>query len=115
VTNCILWGNSSAMYNEGSTSAPVIEYSDVEGGCDAGTYNSCGAGNIDDDPLFVDTDDLRLQAASPCIGLGDGAALPADTSDLDGDGNTIEPLPLDLAGAPRVVDGGVDMGAFEHQ
>src|SRR5262249_23673594 len=35
--------------------------------------------------------------------------------DLDGDGDRAEPLPLDLAGGPRVVDVAVDMGAYEGQ
>jgi hypothetical protein len=51
--------------------------------------------------------------------------VPADTSDLDGDGNSVEPTPFDLNGFPRFIDdlctgdsgNGtppiVDMGAYE--
>ena len=69
-------------------------------------------------------DNLRLQPDSPAIDAGDNSAVPADTLDLDGDGNTTEPLPYDLAGNPRFIehprpDSGsgtpplVDMGAYE--
>jgi hypothetical protein len=45
--------------------------------------------------------------------------VPADITDLDGDGNTTEPIPFDLAGRQRIRDGNcdgqvvVDMGAYE--
>jgi hypothetical protein len=77
-------------------------------------------GNISADPLFVqpgdpgpdgqwgtadDTyGDLRLQPNSPCIDGGDNAAVPADTADLDSDGDTTEPTPIDLGGVPRFID-----------
>jgi hypothetical protein len=110
---------------------PLVRYSDVSGGWP-------GDGNIDADPLFVrnpsagpdgvwgtsddDFGDLRLRAGSPCIDAGDNAALPPDHLDLDGDGDTTEPVPFDLAGLARVVRGlpgpgtaVVDMGAYERQ
>ena len=114
VTNCILWGDTpDEIYNLASTTA--VSYSDVQGG-----YG--GTGNIDADPCFVDADsgDLRLLSSfSPCVDTGDNGALPFDTADLDGDGNTVEQIPFDLLGNPRVRDGDkdanavVDMGAFE--
>lgn len=101
-------------------------------------------GNIDADPRFIRISkhgggddlstldvhegpddvfgDLRLQYGSPAIDAGDVAALPADASDLDGDGDTLEPIPFDIRGSSRVVDdpgvpntgnGAVDMGAHE--
>jgi hypothetical protein len=96
-------------------------------------------GNVAGDPLFVDADgpdadptttadnDYRLGAGSPCVDAGDNGALPADVLDLDGDGNALEPVPLDLGGNPRRVDDPavadtgagvaplVDMGALERQ
>lgn len=88
-----------------------------------------GPGNISADPLFVDprNGDYRLAAGSPCIDAGDNVALPADTYDLDGDGNLSEPLPIDLGGFARRVDDPdtpnsgngrppvVDIGAYEFQ
>ena len=51
--------------------------------------------------------------------------MPADTFDLDGNGNTAEPIPIDLDGRLRLAnrlgtpDTGtppiVDMGAYEYQ
>ena len=58
---------------------------------------------------------------SPCIDTGDNEALPKDTHDLDDDGDTNEPLPLDLDESSRVLDGDadgtstVDMGAYEFR
>ena len=101
-------------------------------------YEGC----IDADPLFVQPPDpgpdeewgteddnhgdLRLQAGSPCIDAADCTEVPADVFDLDGDGDTMEPIPFDLDGQPRCVDDPatddtgvgfpcVDMGAHEFQ
>ena len=52
---------------------------------------------------------------SPAIDAGDVSHMPADTYDLDADGDTAEPLPIDLDENRRVVNGYVDMGAFEWQ
>jgi hypothetical protein len=72
-----------------------------------------GRGNIGTDPLFVDAkgadgvagtadDDLQLRAGSPCVDTGSNTALPAD-------------LTTDLNGKSRIVNGVVDMGAYERQ
>ena len=50
---------------------------------------------------------------SPAIDAGNNALLPEDTLDLDDDGDTTEPLPIDLAGKRRVNSGTVDIGACE--
>lgn len=60
-----------------------------------------------------DYGDLRLQEGSAGIDAGDATLLPPDTFDLDGDGDTTEPLPLDLDGQPRVQGTEVDLGAYE--
>ncbi|MFI0845498.1 choice-of-anchor Q domain-containing protein [Mesorhizobium sp. IMUNJ 23232] len=51
---------------------------------------------------------------SPLIGAGGNAGLPADSFDIDGDGDTTEPLPLDARGGTRVVGTTVDIGAVEQ-
>jgi hypothetical protein len=56
----------------------------------------------------------RLSMTSSCINAGSNAAVPPDVFDLDHDGNTTEPIPLDLAGRTRFV-GNVDVGAYEKQ
>ncbi len=122
VTNCVVWGNSGEAL--GGSGIPNVTYSCVEGGCE-------GIGNIDADPLFVDSnglddipgtedDNLRLLPGSPCIDAGSNGTVPPDTLDLDNDGDTDEPIPFDLDGNPRIVDGDadgetiVDMGAYEY-
>ena len=135
VANCVFWddfamdGPEIALYSSVShTSHFRISYSDIEGGEDAihvsGNLILWRDGNIDDDPMFVDPDgadgdpatwednDLHLSPGSPCIDAGDDWFVPADVADLDGDGDTDEPLPFDLDGNPRFV-GPVDMGAYE--
>jgi len=123
LTNCIMWDNTAelgnAMYlHEGyQVDATVtISYSDIEGG-QSGFYieQGCtliwGDGNIDSNPLFADVDgadnapgteddNLRLLPWSPCIDAGDNLVVTVDT---------------DLDGKPRIVNGTVDMGAYEHQ
>jgi hypothetical protein len=109
LTNCILWGNASPEISNSEDSAPVVSYSDVQGGCAAYPYNVCGAGNIDEDPLFLDPDngDFHLGPGSPCIDAGtddvpDPPGLP-DT-DFEGDARIIDG---DGDGEP-IVDMGVD-------
>ncbi|MFC1738233.1 choice-of-anchor Q domain-containing protein [Planctomycetota bacterium] len=117
VTNCILWGNSAGisgpeMFNDSST--PTISNSDIEASGGSGAWDSSfgtdGGGNIDDDPLFKDADgpddivgteddNLRLSLGSLCIDAGDNAAV-SEVNDLDGN--------------PRIVNGTVDMGAYEY-
>ncbi|UCG15617.1 MAG: hypothetical protein JSV19_10015, partial [Phycisphaerales bacterium] len=140
LTNCILWGNSN-WYGTGERaqlSGPAfLNYSCVQGWTDS----LGGTGNLGDDPLFVrspddggdgwgvggndDYGDLHLLPGSPCIDAGDNAAVPADTTDLDEDGDTDEPVPFDLDGDVRFMDDPgtsdtgdgvppiVDMGAYE--
>jgi len=79
-TNCIIWDNKEGPVYSG---APLITYSDVEGG-----WSGAGGNNIDVDPCFVDpaNDDYHLKSAggrwseigwiidgesSPCIDAGD--------------------------------------------
>jgi len=123
VTNCILWGDEPNEICDDATSTTTVSYSDVEGGTGQSWF---GTGCINADPLFVDPcnpdpnlRNFRVSPGSPCIDAADSNSVPADTVDLDNDGNTAEPIPYDLDGHPRFVDGDcnytaiVDMGAFE--
>ena len=109
VSNSVLWANSpTPIFVAGQKTLLAVHHTDVQGGWG-------GEGNIDADPLFVQqgTGNLRLSFESPCINAGNNDALPADEFDLDGDGDTDEPLPVDLDGAERIQDGVVDMGPYE--
>ncbi|WP_437761187.1 right-handed parallel beta-helix repeat-containing protein [Sorangium sp. So ce281] len=91
VLNSILWGD---LPNEiAGLGTVVITYSDVMGGYP-------GAGNIDQDPLFVAPagGDLHLQASSPAR---DAGLLTRGLPRTDLDGN------------PRVAGAAPDMGAYE--
>ncbi|MCP3976123.1 MAG: hypothetical protein GY720_16705, partial [bacterium] len=102
--NCIVWGNSSTIYNSGG--APTITYSDVEGGYP-------GSGNVNVDPLFVDTagGDLRLQDDSPVIDAGNNLSVTVST-DLDGKPRQIDGDVADTGNGTAPI---VDMGAYENQ
>lgn len=117
--NCIFRDGPNPVWDDqGQLSTLAITYSNVEGGWP-------GTGNIDLPAMFVDAngldglvgtedDDLRLLSDSPCFDAGDSGALPADTNDLDGDGDMGEPIPLDLDGYPRIRYSNLDMGAYEN-
>jgi len=124
LSNCILWSNTDR--DSSLESAQVY--------CEGAVINNCcvqgwsgklgGTGNFGVNPLFVDPDgadneigteddNLRLRPGSPCINAGDNAAVPSDTLDLDGDGDPNEPLPFDFESKPRILNGTVDIGAYE--
>jgi cysteine-rich repeat protein len=63
-------------------------------------------------PNTADQSNYRLAPTSTCINAGSDAAVPSDALDLDGDGDLIEPVSLDLAEQTRFV-GTVDCGAYE--
>ncbi|MCP4676858.1 MAG: hypothetical protein GY854_15355, partial [Deltaproteobacteria bacterium] len=138
VANCIFWDNSApqgpqiqnyfvaSMHPDNARA--VVLYSDVQGGCTTTPpFSDCGPGIIDTDPLFA-SGSLRLTADSPCIDKGsaeipwrDGIPLPSgvpwfirDVPDLDRDGDTSEPIPLDKRYLQRVMGAELDMGAHEY-
>jgi len=119
LTNCIFWGNSdtsgtgeSAQISGATMGTLMINYCCVQGW----TGDLGGVGNIGNNPMFLDVSnaDFHLQFASPCIDVGDNNSLPPDTADLDGDGNTTEPVAWDLDDKPRVMGRRIDMGAYEY-
>jgi hypothetical protein len=95
----------------------TISHSDIAGGV-AGIVNT-GGGTINDDGTNIEVDPLfaaayHIQTGSPCINAGDNAALSPNTTDLGYDGDTTQPIPLDLDGEPRIIADVVDMGAYEY-
>lgn len=127
MANSIVWGNSTSfVYSSGSVS---VVYSDIQDGYP-------GFRNISLDPLFLDAngadnifgtlDDLALlRPNSPCIDRCFESRLRRDNTDMDGDGEVFEKLPLDLFGRPRQMDDAgranvstdvfLDMGCYEFQ
>lgn len=96
-TNCIVFANTDS--NVGASNYDEIESISFAYSCTT-PLPSSGAGNIDDDPLFVSASDFHLSGASPCFDVGTNAAATAGT---------------DLQGYPRIVFSTVDMGAYERQ
>lgn len=83
----------------------------VSHSCVRGGY--AGIGNIDANPMLL-TSSATLDGRSPCIDAGTNLVLDRDEFDLDSDGDTAEPIPVDIEGNPRV-RGKPDMGAFESR
>jgi parallel beta-helix repeat protein/predicted outer membrane repeat protein len=114
ITNCIFSGNSD---NEGMDESAQLDtrwdktsinYSCIQ----RWTGHLGGLGNHGEDPLFVDADgddniagteddNLHLLPDSPCIDAGDPDYVA-------------EPNEKDLDGNPRVINGRIDMGAYEY-
>jgi hypothetical protein len=100
IINCVMWGNSSSFYNDGSSNVNV-DHSLIE-------FLPPSGGNIDADPQFVSplnytnapatSANLRLLPCSPSINMG--TALNAPASDMENN--------------PRPLQGGYDMGAYER-
>jgi hypothetical protein len=127
-----IWSSGSMIVRHGLlwTNEPDEiggELADADASIIRGGYT--GAFILDEDPQFMDPvgvdlvqgtedDDYRLQKSSPAIDRGDIGFLPPDSFDLDGDGDTTEWIPFDLAGFERVwatrSDLAIpDMGAYE--
>ena len=131
ITNSILWYYDDYAYEphivNDASSTSTVTFSNI----DQDGYEGQN-GNIRQDPMFYVTGwddngtpddpsddvwvggDYHLQQDSPCIDVGDNSALPPDTTDLDNDGDTTEPIPLDLDSEPRIINSVVDMGAYEY-
>jgi predicted outer membrane repeat protein len=104
IFNSVSWDNAP----DEIVGASVVGYSIVAGG-------HGGVGNLDADPRFVSTasGDLRLRHDSPAIGHASSSLLPDDATDLDGDFDIAEPVPIDRVQAGRVIGFFADVGAFE--
>jgi len=97
-TNCVIYYNTNDF--------GAIHNNYLSG---YGTFTSCcteplpaGSGNITNGPAFISLGggDYHLETNSPCIDTGDNAFVTGSR---------------DVEGAPRVVGGAVDLGAYERQ
>jgi hypothetical protein len=98
IRNSIIWGSPIAIsipYEDNT----AIYYSNIQGG-----WTGTGGNNINADPLFLQPGchNLRLGTDSPCMNAGDNSLIPSGiTTDLDGN--------------PRILEGIVDLGAYEGE
>jgi len=112
IQNCTISGNSGGgVYSGdyGTVQNTIIYFnSPWNSDGDRPSYSYCcttplvpGAGNITNDPGFVDADlgDYRLQQWSSCIDSGANMAWMAGAKDLEGN--------------ERIINGTVDIGAYE--
>jgi hypothetical protein len=117
IANSILHNGGNEIWSNQPEQIDVT-HSDIQGGWS-------GTGNIQNDPLFISRGkfsiegrwnhgDYQVKPGSPVINMGNTTALPPDIADIDRNGNTTEPIPLDLGLDTRVQDNRVDIGAYEQ-
>jgi hypothetical protein len=110
LNNCTLVGTFELFVLDGLINNSIVWVNSAGEGCDKAFRYCCVStgvthgvnGCITNDPLFVNAanGDFRLQSNSPCINWGN---------------NVFITNAADLAGNPRIVEGTVDMGAYEYQ
>ena len=125
LNNCILSGNSAASYgggfdgnSDGVLNNCIVYFNSAPTNANwyrssfnaYGSVNYCctipfstnGLGNITNDPVFANAaaGDFHLQSNSPCINAGNNVYATSAT---------------DLDGNARIVNGTVDIGAYEFQ
>lgn len=134
--NSLVYFNTSSLLGQSLDAQAIggtVFFTDIQG------WPTTGAdpyGNFGADPMFVNIagpdntpgtldDDPRLSDGSRAIDAGNNYRVPLDVLDLNGDGDTTERLPVDLAEShrmindPNVADTGfgppplVDLGAYE--
>ena len=113
LVNCTVVGNSASNHGGGTCEGTAVNCIIVNNDAPSGanyyygtlTYTCTdplpsGTGNICENPRFTDADggDFRLRQYSPCLDVGNNAAVVGA---------------YDLAGANRIVNGRVDLGAYE--
>ncbi|MEX1115632.1 MAG: right-handed parallel beta-helix repeat-containing protein [Akkermansiaceae bacterium] len=113
IINSICWDNggttAAKQLKSSNDSLPVVSHSLIQGAASAASFGAgnpvtWGPGNLngtlsENNPKFVAPDaDLRLLAASPALDVGN---------------NLAEPGSLDAAGASRIQNSTVDLGAYE--
>lgn len=141
--NSILWNNSAAgatntpsatieFYENVATNSEIgtaeFDHCLVDNGFSSGAWTGAlgidKGGNFAVDPKFLNpipptsaptvSGSYHLATTSPALDAGEATLMPADSADLDSDGNTAERLPRDLAGSTRVPNANVDVGAYER-
>jgi len=110
IYNNIIWGNNGWDIDIGQQALVTNGYNNNYTNMSYPPTNSWtnSAGNIDEDPLFVDPTnaDYHLQEDSPCIDTGTNSAPELPVKDFEGDPRTLDG---DMNGTSTV-----DMGADEY-
>ncbi|MEW6607161.1 MAG: choice-of-anchor Q domain-containing protein [bacterium] len=113
ITNCIITNNIASREGGGiycNASCPTITYSNLWNNSPENykginnspeNYQTEINGNISADPKFINEGDYHFLSISSCIDRGSNTVLAISSTDLDGN--------------PRIVNGTVDMGAYEYQ
>ena len=121
LTNSILWNNGNnpiLLVNVGSNgNILTVNYSDIQFGPDSLiipdslSVLNWGVGNLDSDPLFVDTlnNDFHLLDLSPCIAAG------IDSIEIAGFWNYAPSKDIEGNPRPNPVGTMPDMGAYESE
>ncbi|MBL8897213.1 MAG: hypothetical protein JNM84_06280 [Planctomycetes bacterium] len=114
ILTSILWDNT-APANPELPSGICADYCIIEmPGGSTNRYPGCVADtNLNLDPLLATNQSLS-STSSPAYDYANPLFLAPDLLDVDGDMNTTEVLPLDIARNPRVsASGFLDIGAYE--
>ncbi len=113
LVNCTVVGNSASNHGGGTCEGTAVNCIIIGNDAPTGAnyYNgtltyTCtdplpsGTGNINVNPYFTDAEggDFRLRQYSPCLDVGSNAAVVGE---------------FDLSGTNRIVNGRVDLGAYE--
>jgi len=133
LNNCTIVGNSAPNGGGASyvTLNNCIVYYNTPNNCDTCDLNYCcttplspNVGTITNEPMFVNLAgcDFHLQSNSPCINSGNDslASVTNDLTQFEANHWIVGENPFvtdtnDLDGNPRIVDGTVDIGAYEYQ
>lgn len=122
VKNSIIWGNDS-LAGAADAYGVLAQSSSLVKGANPGGTNLDGT-DLANDPQFKTaitastsastSGDFRVDESSPVVNAGDDAGLALDVTDVDQNRNTAEALPLDVIGNARVLNGVLDIGAYEY-
>ncbi len=105
--NCIIWGNTVTGLSAGSY---YVYNSDVQNAFASGTRADAGT-TVDANPFFTNAADV--DGADNILGTIDDGLIPQCGPAIGGGTNTQVTFTKDYKNGTRIVNGNVDMGAYE--